>query len=66
MQQINTFEGFLDRVNSLDVDGNIQDSYDVFEYECTDEVRDYVLGFADDNSPEPFRSAMYNLGFKDY
>jgi len=29
-------------------------------------VRDYVLCFADADSVEPFRSAMYNLGFKTY
>jgi hypothetical protein len=63
MQQILTFDSFLNRVNELD---DIHDAYDVFEYECTDTVRDYVLCFADADSVEPFRSAMYNLGFTDY
>lgn len=61
--RILTFENFLNRVNSLD---HISDAYDVFEFECTDSVRDQVYAFADVDSPEPFRSAMYNLGFKDY
>jgi len=61
--QIVTFESFLNRVNSLD---NISDAYDVFEFECTDAVRDQVYAFADDNSVEPFRDAMHNLGFDTY
>lgn len=61
--QILTFENFLNCVNSLD---HISDAYDVFEFECTDAVRDQVYAFADKDSSEPFRSAMYNLGFKSY
>lgn len=61
--QILTFENFLNRVNSLD---HISDAYDVFEFECTDSVRDQVYAFADVDSTEPFRSAMHNLGFKSY
>lgn len=63
MQQIVTFDSFLNRVNSLD---NISKAYDVFEDECSAYVRDQVLCFADPDSPEPFRNAMYNLGFKSY
>jgi hypothetical protein len=55
MQQVLTFDSFLNRVNSLD---NIQDAYDVFEYECTDVVRDHVLSFADVDSVEPFRNIV--------
>jgi len=63
MQQILTFDSFLHRVANL---ADISEAYDVFEYECTDVVRDYVLCAADPDSPEPFRSAMNNLGFKNY
>jgi len=37
--------------------------YDLFETECSDELRDLVYEFSDPESPEPFRSAMFNLGF---
>ena len=40
--------------------------YDLFESNCSDKVRNEVYFFADLTSPEPFRSAMYNLGFTDY
>ena len=63
MQQILTLDSFLHRVANL---ADISEAYDVFEYECTDVVRDYVLCAADTDSVEPFRSAMYNLGFKSY
>ena len=63
MQQILTLDSFLHRVANL---ADISEAYDVFEFECTDVVRDYVLCAADADSPEPFRSAMYNLGFKSY
>lgn len=40
--------------------------YDMFETNCSDKVRNEVYFFAAPTSPEPFRSAMYNLGFTDY
>jgi len=40
--------------------------YKLFEFNCTDQVRDDVYMWANPKSPEPFRSAMYNLGFTDY
>ena len=40
--------------------------YDMFELECSDEVRTAVYFFADLTSPEPFRSAMHKLGFTEY
>jgi len=40
--------------------------YEMFEFECSDEVRTDVYFWANPTSPEPFRSAMYNLGFTEY
>ena len=39
---------------------------DIFEDNTEDAVRDAIYKLADPNSPEPFRSAMINLGFEDY
>jgi len=40
--------------------------YEMFEFTIADELRDRILSFANPRSPEPVRSAMYNLGFTDY
>lgn len=40
--------------------------YEMFEFKTSDEVREEVLCFAEYRSPEPFRSAMYNIGFINY
>jgi hypothetical protein len=38
--------------------------YEMFENgPCTEQVRDQIYDKADSTSPEPFRSAMINLGF---
>lgn len=42
------------------------DIYDAFEFDTTDEVRDQVYELASPDANEPFRSAMYNLGFVNY
>ena len=60
---LNSFSAFIAKIKSLQ---NIADVYDVFEFECTDDLRDTIYSFADPTSPEPFRSAMYNLGFKTF
>lgn len=60
---ITTLVEFVVRVNSLT---NISDAHYVFEDECSEELRAQVSMFADLNSPEPFRSAMYNMGFVEY
>jgi len=39
---------------------------DVFEYDCTDDLMDDIYGYSDLVTPEPFRSAMFNLGFKEF
>ena len=40
--------------------------YEIFEFNCNDTVRTEVYFWANPTSPEPFRSAMYNLGFTNY
>jgi hypothetical protein len=54
---------FLERVRGLE---NIADAHDIFENECTDQVRDIIINNAESGSAEPFRSAMHKFGFKDY
>lgn len=39
---------------------------DIFEDETPDGVRDLIYSLANPDSPEPFRSAMINIGFTDY
>ncbi len=59
---LETIAEFMMRVHELD---NIQDAYYVFEEECSPELRDRIYRIAE-GSPEPFRSAMYELGFFEY
>jgi hypothetical protein len=40
--------------------------YEMFEFDCSDEVRVDIYFWADLSSPEPFRSAMHALGFTEY
>ena len=54
---------FLERVRGLE---NIADAHDIFENECTDQVRDIIMRSADADSAEPFRSAMHRFGFTSY
>ena len=61
--KIKTVREFVLRVESLK---NLQDAADVFEDECSDELREVIYQFANLRSPEPFRSAMIKLGFKKY
>ena len=61
--KLKTLRDFIRRVDQLK---NVQDAYDVFEDECTDDLREVIYDFADLKSPEPFRSAMIKLGFKKY
>ena len=60
---ISTLDQFIRRVESLD---EISDAYYVFEDECTPELREEILSFADDGVSEPFRAAMDFLGFDTY
>ena len=60
---LNTLDDFIAKVESL---ADISDAYDVFEYECSDSLRDVIYDFADPDEAEPFRAAMHNLGFDTY
>ena len=60
---ITTVEQFIDQVAAL---RDIRRAYDLFEYETVDSVRGEIYAFADPASPEPFRSAMNNMGFDSY
>lgn len=60
---LSTLNDFIRKVESLK---NIADAYDVFEDECTDQLRDEIYKFADPDDYEPFRAAMHNLGFETY
>jgi hypothetical protein len=60
---LQTLNQFIVRVESLK---NISDAYDVFEFECSDSLRDHIYDFADEGATEPFRDAMHNLGFDTY
>jgi hypothetical protein len=42
------------------------EEYEIFEYECSAGLRLEIYALAPDTSPEPFRSAMSFLGFKNY
>lgn len=46
--------------------GDHQLIYEVFEEQCSDELRAQIYSLADADTPEPFRSAMHNIGFTDY
>jgi len=61
---IRTLRDFIDVCRNDLTD--ISDAYDVFEFECTTELQETIYQLADDDSPEPFRSAMTRLGFTDY
>ena len=60
---INTLKDFVVRIVALD---DLFYAYDVFEEECTEELRDQIYGLATIDSEEPFRSAMINMGFTTY
>lgn len=59
---INTLTQFIQRCE-LATNAQI---YQMFEFDCSDTVRNEVYYWAVPGAPEPFRSAMYNLGFVNY
>lgn len=63
---ITTLREFVLTVEDLRSIGNLSDAYYVFENECSDAVRDQIYSLATPTSPEPFRSAMINIGFTRY
>ena len=60
---INTIKDFCVRINELD---QIDNTYFVFEDDCTEQLRDQIYNLVDDSNSEPFRDAMYHLGFINY
>jgi hypothetical protein len=63
---ITSLKQFTTEAKRLNASCHISDMYDVFEYQTSDELRNQVYELADPTSPEPFRSAMHNLGFTNY
>ena len=60
---LNTLREFVRAVDAL---SDISTAYYVFEDDCSDELRDLIYKLADPETPEPFRSAMFNMGYTDY
>ena len=58
-----TLEDFVGAVQELD---RVSDAYYLFEDRCSEALRGEIYSFADADATEPFRSAMYNLGFTSY
>lgn len=58
-----TIREFILAVESLE---NLGDAADLFEDNCSDELRNQLYELAHPNSPEPFRSAMNALGYTSY
>lgn len=63
---ITTLQQFVDKANELQSRGRIGDMHDVFEEDTSEDVRDQVYDLSDPDTPEPFRSAMINLGFVNF
>lgn len=40
--------------------------FEMFEKHTTEKVREQIYSLADKDTPEPFRSAMVNIGFTRY
>ena len=57
---INTVDAFIKICKTSSKD----EIYNIFENDCADEVRNKIYELADEDSPEPFRSAMEWLGIK--
>lgn len=60
---IKTLKDFVVAVDKL---SDIHDAYDIFEDDCSEDLRGLIYKLADQDTPEPFRSAMYNIGFTQY
>lgn len=43
---------------------DMSEAWDIFEYECSEHVRNTIYKLADKDSSEPFRNAMDVLGFE--
>lgn len=60
---LSTILAFTAKVKEL---SDISDAYDIFEYDCSEDLRDEIYNLSDPQNPEPFRSAMHRLGFTNY
>jgi hypothetical protein len=60
---VSTFKDFVLRVTALN---DIADAYDIFENECTNELRDQIYALSSNDYNEPFRTSMHILGFTTY
>lgn len=63
---ITSIAQFVLKAHELNEKGRIYDIYGVFEDDTIDSVRDQVYSLATDTTPEPFRCAMINMGFKSF
>lgn len=45
---------------------NDDEIFEAFEDRCSEDVREEVYAHSDPDNIEPFRNAMFNLGFVDY
>jgi hypothetical protein len=45
---------------------NDDEIFEAVEDRCSDDVREEVYAHSDPDNIEPFRNAMFNLGFVDY
>jgi hypothetical protein len=61
--QITSLAEFVTTVRALP---DVYDAYYLFENSTSEDVRAEIYSKADAASPEPFRSAMINLGFENY
>lgn len=59
---INTIKDFIIYIEQEPEDA----VWAIFEEECTPSLRERIYNLATPESKEPFRSAMINLGYKDY
>lgn len=57
---VTTVEQFAQTCATLTND----DIYDLFENKLSDDVRTEISTYSDVDTPEPFRSACYNIGVK--
>ncbi len=54
---------FILKIESLQDQG---DAFEIFEEKCTEELRTGIYKMADLDTPEPFRSAMVNMGYTEF
>ena len=60
---VSTLKDFVLRVTALN---DVSNAYDIFEYECTNALRNQIYALSSNNYNEPFRTSMHILGFTTY